>query len=253
MRVRVQLVVPCYNETHRFRPDEFLQLVGSRSDTGLIFVDDGSTDGTSALIADVVARSDGKASVLTLRENAGKAVAVQSGVLAAFERQPEFVGYWDADLSTPLAALADFLQVFETNAEVDLVMGARVKLLGRQIDRHAIRHYCGRAFATAASLALGVGVYDTQCGAKVFRANDSFREAFSAPFRSQWIFDVEVLDRYMTAVGGASAESRICEWPLQTWTDVGGSKLRPRHAIRALWDLAVIWRQSAGRRRRIKT
>lgn len=250
MGMRLQLVVPCYNETHRFRPDAFLQLVRSRSDTALLFVDDGSTDETAVLLADIVARGDGKVSMLTLPQNVGKARAVQSGVLAAFENQPELVGYWDADLSTPLGTLVDFLQVFETKPEVDVVMGARVKLLGRQIDRNAIRHYCGRAFATAASLVLGVGVYDTQCGAKVFRATDPVRQAFSAPFQSKWIFDVEILDRYIAAIGKASAETRICEVPLRTWTDVPGSKLGPGHAVRAIWDLAVIWRRSVGRRGR---
>ena len=251
MGMHLQLVVPCYNETHRFRPDEFLQLVRSRSDIALLFVDDGSTDETSVLLADILVRGDGQVSVLTLPENVGKARAVQSGVLAAFEKQPEFVGYWDADLSTPLTALTDFLQVLEAHPEIDIVMGARVRLLGRQINRNAVRHYCGRAFATAVSLALGVGVYDTQCGAKVFRANGLVRQAFNAPFRSKWIFDVEILDRYMAyvaATGKASAESRICELPLRTWTDVPGSKLSPGHTVRAIWDLAVIWRRSAGRR-----
>ena len=157
----LQLVIPCDNEAERLRPEPFLRLLASRSDVDLIFVDDGSTDRTAAILADLATRGDGKVVVLSLEENAGKARAVQLGVLAAFDRHPEFVGFWDADLATPLTALPEFIDVLRTRPGVEIVMGSRVKLLGRDIRRSLLRHYCGRVFATTASFALGVGVYDT--------------------------------------------------------------------------------------------
>jgi dolichyl-phosphate beta-glucosyltransferase len=241
---RLQLVIPCYDEGSRFKSEAFLELVASRSDAGVVFVDDGSTDDTAAILADVVTKSRGRMSVVTLPQNAGKARAVQCGVLAAFEQRPEFVGYWDADLSTPLAALPEFIEVLDANPLVEMVIGSRVKLLGRHIDRKMIRHYCGRLFATAASLALHVGVYDTQCGAKIFRANESVRQVFAAPFQSRWIVDIEILARYIALNGAASAEVQICELPLKNWTEVPGSKLSAWQAVRAVWDLARISRRS---------
>jgi glycosyltransferase involved in cell wall biosynthesis len=242
MPAGLQLVVPCYNEASRLQTKVFRQFVASGSDIGLVFVNDGSTDGTAVILADLATESDGKIAVLALKQNVGKARAVQLGVLAAFEREPEFVGFWDADLATPLTALQEFMEVFQARPEVDIVMGARVKLLGRDIKRSLIRHYCGRLFATAASFRLGIGVYDTQCGAKVFRVTDPVRRAFSAPFRSKWIFDVEILSRYLAMTGTAQADSRICEVPLKTWTAMPGSKLTVWHAVRAIWDLARISR-----------
>jgi glycosyltransferase involved in cell wall biosynthesis len=243
MRLRLQLVVPCFNEAARLKPDAFLQFVASRPDAGLLFVDDGSTDATGKILADLAARGAPNVAVLTLPRNAGKARAVQTGVHAALEREPDFVGFWDADLSTPLAAVPAFMQIFEEKPDVDIVMGARVKLLGRQITRGLARHYSGRAFATAASFALGVPVYDTQCGAKIFRATTPVRQAFDAPFRAKWIFDVEILARYLAAAGPApSASRRIYELPLDRWTAEDGSKLRLWHGVRAIWDLAVIAR-----------
>ena len=244
MPSRLQLVVPCFNEAARLKPDAFLEFVASRPDAALVFVDDGSTDATPKVLADLGARGGARMTVLTLASNGGKARAVQHGMRAAFDRQPEFVGFWDADLSTPLAAVSEFLEIFESRPDVDIVMGARVKLLGRQITRGLLRHYCGRAFATAASFALGAPVYDTQCGAKIFRTTAPVRQAFDAPFRSNWIFDVEILSRYLAAVGGAQSGSRIYELPLAAWTARRGSKVKLWHGVRAVWDLAVI----AGRR-----
>src|SRR5688572_27854660 len=244
MPASLQLVVPCYNEAGRLKPEPFLQLLASRSDTDLIFVNDGSTDGTAAILADLVAHGDSRIAVLSLEKNGGKAMAVQLGILAAFDRHPEFVGFWDADLSTPLTALPEFFEVFRARPGVDIVMGSRVKLLGRDISRSGLRHYCGRVFATAASIALGIGVYDTQCGAKIFRTTETLRRAFAEPFRSKWIFDVEILSRYVAAMGRAESEARICEVPLRTWTAVPGSKLTVWHAVRSVWDLALISRRS---------
>lgn len=105
MPASLQLVVPCYNEAGRLRPEPFLQLLASRSDVDLVFVNDGSTDRTAALLADLAARGGGRIAVVSLEENTGKARAVQLGVLAAFDRHPEFVGFWDADLAAPLTAV----------------------------------------------------------------------------------------------------------------------------------------------------
>jgi glycosyltransferase involved in cell wall biosynthesis len=246
----LELIVPCYNEAGRLRAPAFLELVASTPDTNLVFVDDGSRDGTAGMLRDLAAQRPGRISVLTLLRNAGKAEAIRRGFLDAFARGADVVGYWDADLATPLTALGEFIAVLESSPHVDIVMGSRVKMLGRDIRRSVVRHYCGRAFATATSLALGVGVYDTQCGAKLFRATDVVRHAFDDPFVSSWLVDVEILARYIGELGPAAAETRICELPLRAWTDIPGSKLKMWQAIRALGELAVVARTVRTRRSR---
>ena len=244
MPARLQLVIPCYNEASRLDTNAFVRFVTARSDVALLFVDDGSTDSTARLLEDIVTRSAGRVETLVLPRNHGKAHAVQRGVVAAMAKQPELVGYWDADLATPFDAVDEFLDVLDRRPDIDIVIGSRVKLLGRRVERHAFRHYAGRVFATAASLALHLAVYDTQCGAKIFRVNPGIRRVFATPFLSKWVFDIEILARYADVIGRDRAESAIYELPLTTWTDVAGSKVKARHAIRALWDIARIWRGS---------
>ena len=118
---------------------------------------------------------------------------------------PTLVGFFDADLATPLGAIDDFLAVLRDRPEVEFVLGSRVMLMGRDIRRKATRHYFGRVFATAVSHALDLPVYDTQCGAKILRANAATATLFDPPFRSPWIFDVELIARYLRLpVGPAS-------------------------------------------------
>jgi dolichyl-phosphate beta-glucosyltransferase len=124
------------------------------------------------------------------------------------------------------------------------VFGSRVARLGSSIERNAWRHYLGRAYATVASIALGITVYDTQCGAKVFRVNETLVAALAEPFRSSWAFDVELLGRLLRGTPSTPGEpvTSFVEVPLDTWRDVAGSKLRVAPALGALADLVTIAR-----------
>ena len=130
-------------------------------------------------------------------------------------------------------------------------MGSRVALLGRQIRRSWKRHLLGRTFATAASLVLGLTVYDTQCGAKLFRVTRQTAALFDRPFRARWIFDVELLARMISTAGNdgdLSIEELIYEYPLERWEDVAGSRLKSHDFFVAVTDLAAIrWRYLSGR------
>jgi glycosyltransferase involved in cell wall biosynthesis len=239
--VTVRLVIPCFNEQGRLAIEDFVRGLDEQQDLEFLFVDDGSTDNTLQLLRGICAQWSGRVEVLPLTPNCGKAEAVRRGVLAGLERRPEFIGYWDADLATPLAALRDFLHVFANRAAVELVMGSRVQLLGRAIIRSPVRHYAGRVFATFASLTLALPVYDTQCGAKLFRVTPQTIGYFTEPFLSRWIFDVEILARMHLGPGGAGGD-RVYELALRRWEDVAGSKVRPLDFFRACRDLVRIRR-----------
>jgi dolichyl-phosphate beta-glucosyltransferase len=231
----VILVIPCYNEATRLPVSKFTAFAYTRPAVRFLFVDDGSTDKTWQVLEGLHQDDPQHFALCHLTENSGKAEAVRQGVLRAFEANPAYIGYWDADLATPLETLVAFCELLGARPDLEMIFGARVQLLGRVIERRALRHYLGRAFATAASLTLGLRIYDTQCGAKLFRASPAIQALFQSPFATRWLIDVELLARLIQARQGTAlpaAEEVIYEFPLPEWHDVAGSKVKA-------WDFAT--------------
>lgn len=234
------VVIPCHNEANRLDVARFVSLAESGR-VRLLFVDDGSSDGTAAVLARLESES-AAVDLLRLERNVGKAEAIRRGLLRGLEEGATTLGYFDADLATPPYELLRMLELLEQRADLSFVLAARVALLGRSMKRHARRHYLGRVFATFASIFLRIPVYDTQCGAKVFRVTPALREALQAPFQSSWVFDVELIGRLLrgspTVAPVLLAEFE--EMPLREWRDVGGSRLRPGGMVRAAVDLVIV-------------
>jgi len=231
-------VVPCFDEAGRLDAGGFFDLLEGSAPANLIFVDDGSRDGTLACLRSPAEARPERIEVVALAANRGKGEAVRQGMLRALAEGGGLLAYVDADFATPLAELVRLAQLMRAG-EYDLLMGSRVQLLGRTIARKHARHYIGRVFATCASLSLRLPVYDTQCGAKLFRPLPALAAALAQPFRSRWAFDVELLARLVYPPDGVAAidRARIREEPLLSWTDVPGSKLRPLAALRSGLDL----------------
>jgi dolichyl-phosphate beta-glucosyltransferase len=240
---RVALVVPCFNEASRLDTRAFETFAAENRDVRIVFVNDGSRDRTIDVLGEIRARAGDQIDVVDLPQNRGKAEAVRRGMLRALESGAELVGFWDADLATPLDASASFIDLLRERPALEMVIGSRVLLLGRTIERRAARHYLGRVFATAASMVLRLPVYDTQCGAKLFRASPRLAQVLQQPFLSTWVFDVELIARFgslSSSYAPAQLREQIYELPLIEWREVRGSKVRPWHFGRALIDLVRI-------------
>jgi dolichyl-phosphate beta-glucosyltransferase len=236
----VCLIVPCFNEEKRLQGDRITGFVGAHPAVRVCFVDDGSSDGTVGLLERLRAKQPDRILIRRLERNSGKAEAVRQGVLHVSSSQsPAFIGYWDADLSTPLSELERMLAAFDSGPQCRLAIGSRIKRLGSNIERNEARHYLGRVFSTLASRLLDLPVYDSQCGAKVFRA-DLAAVLFGDPFSTRWIFDVEVLARLRNHIGRDGVLKTVIEVPLTEWREVGGSKLRLAQMIRVPLELLRI-------------
>lgn len=234
------IVVPCYNEGNRINAPCFLDFL-KNSPHSLCFVNDGSNDHTFEVVNTIKKNCPGKVAVVDLKENVGKAEAVRQGFFAVMKDQNcDFIGYLDADLATPPEEIDFLLSHFRK--EIDIVIGSRVKRLGSNIKRYAFRHYLGRVFATMASITLDLEVYDSQCGAKIFR-KEAAKKLFSRPFESKWLFDLEIIYRLKMAHRD-DFNRVILEVPLRTWQEKGDTRIKFLDFITAPIELLKIKRNT---------
>ncbi|MFG0289862.1 MAG: glycosyltransferase [Rhodopirellula sp. JB044] len=234
----VAIVVPCYNEAERLDTEAFATAVSQHAGLHLIMVNDGSSDATQERIDQLARCPSRRIASVNLRQNVGKGEAVRHGLTVALDDGHQTIGYWDADLATPLCVLPRMSQLLDHDPRLDWALASRVRLLGHEIDRSPTRHITGRLFATFASLAIQLPVYDTQCGAKLFRAGDWLRHCIDRPFRNRWAFDVELISRYLCWCRQNNQPPRMQELPLQRWSDVGESHVRLFPACQAVFSLA---------------
>ena len=227
------IVVPCYNEEERLSIEKFLEMLANNHQLSFLFVNDGSIDGTDKLLNAAASRLE-RITVLNLEKNFGKAEAVRRGITASTEKPFRYIGFWDADLATPLYIIEEMIRVADKES-AKLVIGSRLKRMGSRIQRKTLRHYAGRLFSTAAYFCTFENIYDAQCGAKLFLNDACLKAVFREKFSVSWIFDTEIIARYSEISrnqGRESLDGWLVEWPLNEWRDVPGSKLR-------VWDFVI--------------
>lgn len=239
--MQTTIIIPCYNEANRLNKEAFLQFLGNHEDVSFLFVNDGSKDNTLEMLT-AFANKHQRIHYLDVQPNGGKAEAVRRGMLHAAEHIPsDYIGFWDADLATPLWEIDNFLTQIQ-RGDFEMVTGLRLMRLGAGVKRKQLRHYLGRCFATTASIVLKLPVYDTQCGAKLYKAS-IVPTLFSDSFVTRWLFDVELLARFINAYGRDKAIQNVYEYPLLEWVDVGGSQLKFKDFFKAPYELWQIKRR----------
>lgn len=227
----VKVVIPCYNEAERLDIAAFMAFLRDFRCVDLVFVNDGSRDATLEVLQEIHAAFPDRVDVLSLSRNSGKAEAVRQGLLHATSSDAAFVGYWDADLATPLEAIEDFARVGARYDDIQVIYGARRMLLGHRVERTLLRRTVSRICATLARLAVRLPIGDTQCGAKLLRNSPKLVRGLETPFLGGWLFDVELFTRISEHLG--TSGTAFYEYPLAEWTEIAGSKVSGRAILRS--------------------
>jgi dolichyl-phosphate beta-glucosyltransferase len=236
----ISIVIPAYNEETRL--PSTLQAVAaylagkSFSFVEVLVVDDGSRDGTAALVERWRAGHP-EFRLLKNPGNRGKGYTVRHGML---EAKAEWILYTDADLSAPIGELDKLLDAAE-KANAQVAIGSRAldrSLVG--VHQSAFRELAGRGFNLIMRMFTGLPFRDTQCGFKLFRAKAA-REIFERQTLDGFSFDVEDL------VIAKFLGHRAVEVPV-VWNNVEGTKvsmLAGMASYGALWGIR--WRAITGK------
>lgn len=202
---------------------------GEWSSADIIVVDDGSTDGTRAVVERFAGEHPG-VKLLENPGNRGKGYAVRHGMLAS---ESEWVLFSDADLSAPIEDLEKLFRVAgERQAEV--VIGSRAldrSLIGKH--QSGFREWAGRIFNLFMRILTGLPFWDTQCGFKLFSARAA-AEVFRRQRLDGFGFDAEAL------FIARKLRIRTVEVPVR-WNHVEGTKVSMfRDSIGMFLDLGRI-------------
>ena len=235
------IVIPCYNEEKGIAIKEYSRFLDNCHNAKICFVNDGSTDNTLALLNILKRQYTDKVYIVSLLKNAGKAAAVREGVNYCNQNfNHRFIGYLDADLAT---SLEEFMEIQKyLKDDIVFCFGSRIRKIGSVIERENSRFLIGRVIATFISQVLGLKVYDTQCGCKVFTREISI-QLFKTEFISKWLFDVEIFFRMIILFGKERAIQKMYEVPLKSWIEKGNSKVKASYFFKIWVDLYQIKRK----------
>ena len=217
-QIAFSIIIPAFNEKDRlpaFLGSLSEEIQKSNLSAEVIVVDDGSSPEHKKAYSELVNSIELKnIKILRHEKNMGKGAALKTGLLSA---RGEWIGYADADGSTPAKEVMRVLKIALASQELDGVFGSRVRMLGYDVDRQFKRHFFGRFFATLTYMLLGIPFYDPQCGCKFFRRSKilSYLELCQ---EKEYLFDIELI-----ALGYLN-KLKFLEVPI-SWKDVAGSKV----------------------------
>jgi len=240
----VSVVIPCYNEQDRLNTEAITSFLSERPLARVVFVDDASTDHTFARVTGVAGRLPDQVDVVRLGRNVGKAEAVRAGIQRSLDARPEFVAYWDADLSTPLEDLDRLITHANQIPDAIIISVSRTLMARAERSQSKARFIMSRLFARPAGTLTG-GLSDPQNGAKLLRNGPWLDQATSYPFRTRWLLDIELINRARKySPPEIDPERLFAEIPASSWQYKPGSHLKPiqvaidiaRYAPTAFWQ-----------------
>ena len=229
---RLSLVIPAYNEEAGIRravaeADEALAPL--TADYEVLVVDDGSADGTSAVVEDEACHRP-RVRLLRHDGNRGYGAALRTGFEAArFDR----VAFTDADCQFYLDDLSFLLPLTD----------AAPVAVGYRVERQDTRWRCliSWGYNVLARTLLGTRVRDCDCALKVFR-REALREL--VPESNGFFVNTEMLAR-ARLLGLRVVEAGVRHRPRRH----GSSKVSLRDVPRVLRDFLPFWWENVPRPR----
>lgn len=225
----IALFIPCYNEAKRLNVSAFNEFIHSH--LGFIdfyFIDDGSQDNTSEIIEKNLLIPN-SSFIISTGKNLGKGNALILGISQVDTDKYDYVAFIDSDGDIPLDQV---LKLYEQIKQEDAQFAISNRNFFNDFQFYSLRSYTSVLMVYLANVLIGyeVGLKDTQCGCKMFRAN-LVQYCFKKNFVSEWLFDIEMFIRFKQQF--TDSRPSIVEVPIKSTlnTKKSRSKLFSIHKI----------------------
>lgn len=236
--MKTVVCIPTYNERENL-PLILDRLFAANPGVHALVIDDGSPDGTGAL-ADDIARTDGRISVLHRTAKAGLGAAYRAGFERAIADGADVIVEMDADGSHAPEQLPALLAQLP---HADLVLGSRWVRGGAVQNWPFHRELLSRGGNLYARLMLRVPIHDITGGYRVFRTQTLQRIDYASVASQGYVFQVDMAYRVLRA------GLRVVEVPITfVEREFGVSKMSQRIVREAMWQVTLWGLRSLFRR-----
>ena len=156
------VIIPTYNEIENI--ESIVRAVFTQPNVfDILIVDDGSPDGTGAMIVQLQKEYPEKLFLLERTGKLGLGTAYNQGFRLAIADGADYIGQMDADFSHPPAKLNELLEKCETG-QSDLAVGSRYVKGGGVVNWPFIRLALSRGASMYVQLITGMGIKDPTAG-----------------------------------------------------------------------------------------
>ena len=236
--MNLTLFVPLYNEEKRPKVGEYISSISQIQGLTLVLVNDGSSDDTLSMLE---LFKGPNIKIVDFPTNQGKGEALRKAMREyLLQNEVEIIGYLDCDGAFPESAVVTFLRTAKEkiqNEKFQVCIASRIMLSGRDVVREAKRHYISRILITLIGFRYSFMPYDSQSGLKIFQVTQALDDSLKIPFRTKWLFDIELLNR----LDRKSNEKLIWEEPVMAWADKPGSHLRLRNFANVFKEVVTLY------------
>ena len=220
----LSIVIPLYNERESL-PDLYAWIERSLKDFSheIIFVDDGSTDGSWEVISSLRAQSGNPVRGIRFRRNYGKSAALYEGFAAA---EGDIVITMDADLQDSPEEIPEMVRMIREEG-YDLVSGWKQ----HRKDNAITKNLPSKLYNWTARKVTGIKLHDMNCGLKAYR--------------KEVVKNIEVygeMHRYIPYLAKNAGFGRIGEKPVHHQKrKYGVSKFGMDRFVNGFLDLMSLW------------
>jgi glycosyltransferase involved in cell wall biosynthesis len=218
--MKIKIIVPCYNESLRIKPQEYIDFIQTTPNIDFLFVNDGSQDNTLQILKSL---QGPRFEIINSSKNQGKAESIRQGFKSVDQKKYQFTGYIDADHSLPLSNLKKMFDFLKENPSTTYLSGLRTNLEKNYKESSLFRLILKKVFTFTVNKLFKLKIKDPQSACKMI-ATEHIEDINKKKFSTRWLVDLEIYFRIFRS-------ATITEIEVNDWKYQHGSKIKKHELL----------------------